>query len=194
MVKINRIYTRTGDDGQTGLVDGSRVSKSSIRVQAFGDIDELNSWLGYVISLSSDPKLSEIIPILSIIQNELFDIGSELASPLGFDLKNLPLVEQQQVEQIEKWIDNFSGKLPELRSFILPGGAHVTSALHIARTVARRAERVVIELNQLEPIRPVTLRYINRLNDLLFSLARYSSHQLQQDEILWKPAATRKTS
>ena len=194
MVKINRIYTRTGDDGTTSLVDGTRVSKSCPRVQAYGDIDELNSWLGYTSSLASDAALKQIPPILLTIQNELFDIGSELASAANNDISMLPLIDQPQVEQLEEWIDTFSGNLPELRSFILPAGSTVTGALHIARTVARRAERSVMALHQDEPIRPVTIRYINRLNDLLFSLARYSLYELKISEVLWVPAATRKST
>ena len=191
MVKLNRLYTRTGDDGYTGLVDGTRVSKSSPRVIAYGEIDEVNSWLGYIISLCSDQRLSAIPSLLTTIQNELFDLGSEIAAPPSADLKNFPLIEQSQITQLENWIDQFSGSLPELRSFILPGGSLVTSSIHIARTVARRAERSLLTLHQLEPVRNECLRYMNRLNDLLFSLARYTSHQLQIKEVLWIPAASR---
>jgi cob(I)alamin adenosyltransferase len=191
MVKINRIYTRTGDDGSTGLVGGERISKAAPRVDAYGDIDELNSWLGFVISVITAPELSKIPPILTLIQNELFDIGSELASAKQSDLSGLPLIEQDRVTQLEKWIDEFSGDLPELRSFILPGGHQVTGALHIARTVCRRAERSMIRVHAHEPIREVTVHYVNRLSDLLFSLCRYTSNKLGIEEPLWVPAKTR---
>lgn len=191
MVKINRIYTRTGDDGSTGLVGGERISKAAPRVDAYGDIDELNSWLGFVISLSIAPELAQIPPVLTLIQNELFDIGSELATPTQADLSGLPLIENDRVTQLEKWIDEFSGELPELRSFILPGGHQVTSTLHIARTVCRRAERNMIRVHTQEPIRDITIQYVNRLSDLLFSLCRYTSHQLKIEEPLWIPAKTR---
>lgn len=191
MVKINRIYTRTGDDGTTGLVGGARVLKNSMRVHAYGEIDELNSWLGFTASLATAPSLSAVIPTLAIIQNELFDIGSEIASPPGSDLKSLPLVQQERIDQLERWIDSFSGNLPELQSFVLPGGDQITSAFHVARTVARRAERSLLTLHEKEPIRDVPLRYVNRLSDLLFSLARYSANQLGTTEVLWVPAQTR---
>lgn len=193
MVKINRIYTRTGDDGTTGLVGGSRISKNSLRVHAYGEIDELNSWLGYSASLASAPSLSAILPAIALIQNELFDIGSEVASPPGADIKSLPLVLEDRIEQLEKWIDSFSGNLPELRSFVLPGGDPVTSAFHVARTVARRAERNLLALHEKEPLRDVPIKYVNRLSDLLFSFARYSAHQLGTAEVLWVPAQTRQS-
>jgi cob(I)alamin adenosyltransferase len=191
MVKINRIYTRTGDDGSTGLVGGERISKAAPRVDAYGDIDELNSWLGFATSLMTDPTLDKIPPILRLIQNELFDIGSELASTQQAELSGLPLIGDERVAQLEKWIDEFSGNLPELRSFVLPGGHQVTGALHIARTVCRRAERSMIRVHSNEAIRDVTIRYVNRLSDLLFSLCRYTSSQLAIEESLWVPAKTR---
>lgn len=191
MVKINRIYTRTGDDGTTGLVGGSRVPKTSLRVQAYGDIDELNSWLGYTIAVLETVGMKTEQEILRQIQNELFDIGSELATPAGGDLSSLPLVEQAQVTRLESWIDQHAQKLPELRSFILPGGSLAASALHVARTIARRAERSTLALNHVEPVRDVPIIYLNRLSDLMFALARGVSHQLGTPETLWHPAATR---
>lgn len=194
MVKINRIYTRTGDDGSTGLVGGSRVSKTCPRVQAYGDIDELNSWLGYTIALLSTESLKLIAEMLTTVQNELFDIGSEMASPPGSDLEKLPLVGTERITQLETWIDQLTSGIPELHSFVLPGGSLPTSSLHVARTIARRAERSALALHQLEPLRVVPLRYLNRLSDLLFACARSSSHQLGIKETLWIPAATRKQS
>jgi cob(I)alamin adenosyltransferase len=191
MVKINRIYTRTGDDGSTGLVGGERISKAALRVDAYGDVDELNSWLGSIVSILSEPLKAELLPKLSVIQNELFDIGSELAAPKSFDLTTLPVIQAQQVTRLEEWIDALSGTLPELKSFVLPGGSPITAQIHIARTVCRRAERLTIRLHNTEPVRSEVLHYLNRLSDLLFSMARYSCHVLQQEEVLWQPAKTR---
>ncbi len=194
MVKINKIYTRTGDDGTTGLVGGTRIAKTSPRVSAYGDVDELNSWIGFVASLvASAPELASVVAPLAAIQNELFDLGSELASPAGADLSLLPIIGSSQVVQLEKWIDTFSGSLPELHSFVLPGGHQITSALHIARSVARRAERSVLAVHEEEAVRDVAIQYLNRLSDLLFSLARYTSNALGHKEVLWSPAATRGT-
>lgn len=193
MVKINKIYTRTGDDGSTGLVGGTRIAKNAPRVSAYGDIDELNSWIGYACSLcASHGELAAIVGPLTTIQNELFDLGSELASPPGSDMSAMPLIGAERVTALENLIDQFSGNLPELRSFVLPGGHLTTSALHIARTVARRAERSVISLHADEPVRDIAIQYLNRLSDFLFSLARYSAHQLKIPEVLWIPATTRR--
>lgn len=187
MVKINKIYTRTGDDGTTALVGGSRVPKDSLRVEAYGDVDELNSVLGWCRTLSEESKRTPLIEKLALIQNELFDIGAELACPPGSDLRGVTPVTDDQVTRIEAWIDGACAGLPELRSFVLPGGSPLNSALHIARTVCRRAERSVISLAHSEKVSAAIIKYLNRLGDLLFALARAESRDAKAAEYLWEP-------
>ncbi|HSE36035.1 MAG TPA: cob(I)yrinic acid a,c-diamide adenosyltransferase [Blastocatellia bacterium] len=163
---MNRVYTRTGDQGQTSLVGGERVSKASARVNAFGDVDELNSVIGVARSHSEDADIDEV---LGLIQNDLFTLGSDLASPSGIDV---PRIGEPFVEKLEELAERFLAELEPLREFILPGGSEAGSALHLARTVARRCERRVVELSETEQVNPETIVYLNRLSDLLFILAR----------------------
>lgn len=175
-MRITRVYTRTGDKGDTGLVDGSRVSKASMRVEAYGEVDELNSLLGLVRVKLVDAELDSI---LAIIQNDLFIVGADLASPLTIQV---PRVAQPSIDDLEAWSDQYNG--PPLENFILPGGSEAGALMHLARTVARRAERRVVALAQAESINSLTIAYINRLSDLLFVLAREINRRAQVAEHL----------
>lgn len=186
MVKINKIYTRTGDDGTTGLGTGDRVRKDDPRVAAFGDVDEANAAVGVAIT-HADASNPEIARILRSIQNDLFDVGADLCIP--GDGPNALRVTPGQVERLETLIDRFNADLAPLTSFVLPGGSPLAAALHLARTVTRRAERAVITLADRDPGRvgPVPIAYLNRLSDLLFVLARTAN---TDGDVLWKPGAS----
>jgi cob(I)alamin adenosyltransferase len=186
MVKINRIYTRTGDTGETGLVGGARVPKDSARVEAYGEIDELNSLLGWARTLADEGKAEDLAPKLAELQQALFDLGSELATPPGAQWPGMILVSAAQISELENWIDELIADVPELRSFVLPGGTHLNSALHIARAVCRRAERAILRLSRQESVSGNVLTYINRLSDLLFAMARHESKRSGTPEYLWR--------
>ena len=164
-----RIYTRTGDDGNTGLYGGGRVSKDDVRIEAYGTVDELNAALGIV----RKPDLpAEVDEVLQAVQNELFSLGAELATPQP-DEHGTQLVDQEKIKQLETYIDRFDGSLPPLTQFILPSGSQAASALHLARCICRRAERRVVTLNgQNTHVSPLVVEYLNRLGDLLFVLTR----------------------
>ena len=181
MVKLNKIYTRTGDKGSTQLGDGKRVDKNSLRVDAYGSVDEANATIGLSI-LRTNTKIKKI---LQIIQNDLFDLGADLCMPDKKKIQKLKIT-KDRVDYIEKKIDSFNKELAPLNSFILPGGSESSTYLHIARTVTRRAERKVCALSKKERINPVAIIYLNRLSDLLFVLARYTNNKGKKD-ILWKP-------
>ena len=185
MVKLNKIYTRTGDGGSAGLVDGSRVSKSSLRMNAIGDVDEANAAIGVAIAALSGGETA--LQLLSI-QNELFDLGADVATPGNLDgaLRIVP----GQVARLEIEIDEMNATLEPLTSFILPGGSPAVAALHLARTVARRAERTAVALNEAEPLNPHLLAYLNRLSDHLFVAARFVASK-DSGDVLWQPGATR---
>ena len=183
MVKLNKIYTKTGDDGRSGLVDGSRVSKSSLRMTAIGEVDEANAALGVAIATLVPGDLTEH---LLGIQNDLFDLGADLATPGEVGLR----IVVSQVERLEIAIDAMNDELEPLQSFILPGGSDTVAALHLARTVVRRAERAAVALHEQEPLNPQLLAYLNRLSDLLFVTARYVAAK-EGGDILWRPGATR---
>lgn len=185
MVKLNRIYTRTGDTGSAGLVDGSRVSKASARMAAIGDIDEANAALGVAIAAIDDAALDNR---LRLIQNELFDLGADAATPEGVD--GALRIVASQVERLERELDSMNEGLEPLRSFILPGGSPQVAALHLARAVVRRAERSIVALSQAEPVNPQALAYLNRLSDLLFVAARFVAAK-EGGDVLWQPGATR---
>jgi cob(I)alamin adenosyltransferase len=191
MVTLNKIYTRTGDSGSTGLVGGARVDKDAGKVEAYGDIDELNSQLGVCKELASGPAAALVTDMLITIQNELFDIGAELATPADSHWEGMLKAGLQHVEQLERWIDKLNEPLPALRSFILPGGTLLSAQLHVARTVCRRAERHICKLHKLEPVSPHILQYVNRLSDLLFVIARAVVHAEKKPEYLWIPGASR---
>ncbi|HET8535360.1 MAG TPA: cob(I)yrinic acid a,c-diamide adenosyltransferase [Sphingomicrobium sp.] len=185
MVKLNKIYTRTGDKGTAGLVDGSRVSKAGERMAAIGNVDEANASVGMAIALLHDDSLGEE---LRRIQNELFDLGADIATPGEVD--GALRVTAGQVERLEHEIDAMNANLEPLRSFILPGGSAEVAALHLARTVVRRAERSAVALSETDPINASALAYLNRLSDLLFVAARFVAAK-QGGDVLWQPGATR---
>ena len=187
MVKLNRIYTKTGDDGTTGLVRGPRRPKYDLRVEAYGTVDEANACIGQArLGTGSMPKIDMM---LGRVQNDLFDVGSDLATP-GIDDPSAPKslrVTAVQTAWIETQIDHFNAGLAPLKSFVLPGGTPLSAALHIARTVTRRAERIVVELASIEPdVSPETIRYLNRLSDLLFVIGRVANNNGEKD-VLWAP-------
>jgi cob(I)alamin adenosyltransferase len=183
LVKLNKIYTRTGDDGSSGLVDGSRVSKSGPRLTAIGEVDEANAAIGVAIAELVPGDLSEF---LLGLQNDLFDLGADLATPGEIGLR----IVASQVARLEQAIDAMNVELEPLQSFILPGGSVAVAALHLARTVVRRAERAAVALNASEPLNPQLLAYLNRLSDLLFVAARYVA-AVEGGDVLWQPGATR---
>jgi cob(I)alamin adenosyltransferase len=177
-MRITRVYTRSGDTGETSLVDGSRVSKADLRVTSYGEVDELNSVLGLARVDLADTQMDQV---LSRIQNELFIVGADLASPAGTPV---PRVEETLVSALEEIIDEFMDDLEPLREFILPGGDRLGATLHLARTVARRAERTVTALAAQVEINPEALRYLNRLSDLLFVMARVANKRSGANEQL----------
>ena len=178
---VVKIYTRTGDGGETGLVGGTRVSKDSLRVQAYGDVDELNSILGIVRSFLSDAELDKL---LREIQRDLFVVGSDLAAPLRAQSK-IPRISDTRISELEKEIDALEEELPPLQTFILPSGTQPGSLLHFARTVARRAERAIVTLRSSETINAQLVPYMNRLSDLLFVIARVTNHRNKVEEMQW---------
>lgn len=188
MVKINRVYTRTGDTGETSLVGGQRVTKDCPRVCAYGDIDELNSFLGWARILATNKNLSEIANRISKIQNELFDLGALIASPPQEIQKAGIKFCQSQIDRLEEWIDQATEQTPELRSFVLPGGSELNSALHIARCVCRRSERSILSLSRIEMVPDYAIRYLNRLSDYLFCAARLAAKEEGVQEFLWVPS------
>jgi cob(I)alamin adenosyltransferase len=192
MVRLTRIYTRTGDGGDTGLASGERVRKSALRVEAYGAVDEANSTLGLArLSTAGDIVLD---PMLGRIQNEMFDLGADLATPVRADREGVTSLRilAGQVERLEAEIDRLNQDLSPLSSFVLPGGSPAAAGLHLARTACRRAERVAVALADAEPgeVSPPALRYLNRLSDLLFVAARWANDRGAGD-VLWTPGATR---
>jgi cob(I)alamin adenosyltransferase len=185
MVKLNKIYTRTGDQGTAGLVDGSRVSKAGARMAAIGAVDEANAAIGVSIAWLEDESLGNQ---LRRIQNDLFDLGADLATPR--EVEGALRIVSGQVERLEQEIDVMNADLEPLRSFILPGGSPGVAALHLARTVVRRAERSAFRLSEAESANPNALAYLNRLSDLLFVAARFVASK-EGGDILWQPGATR---
>jgi cob(I)alamin adenosyltransferase len=170
-MRISKVYTRTGDTGQTSLVGGMRVSKASLRVDAYGDVDELNSVIGLARAQGRDQEIDEA---LSVIQNDLFTLGADLASPSDVEV---PRIGEPFVKTLEDYSDHYLAQVEPLKEFILPGGSEAGAALHVARTIARRAERRVVELSETEAVNAQTIVYLNRLSDLLFILARVVNHR-----------------
>jgi cob(I)alamin adenosyltransferase len=187
MVKLNKIYTRTGDEGTAGLVDGSRVSKSSLRMTAIGEVDEANAAIGVALSTLPAGAVSDR---LLRIQNDLFDLGADVATP--GEIAGALRIVAGQVGRLESEIDAMNAALEPLGSFILPSGSAAVSSLHLARAVIRRAERACVALNRSEPLNPHLLAYINRLSDHLFVAARDVASR-EGGDVLWKPGATRDT-
>jgi cob(I)alamin adenosyltransferase len=188
MVKLDRITTRGGDAGETSLVDGTRVSKANARIEAMGAVDEANAAIG-VLRLATD---GEVDACLARAQNDLFDLGADLATPLKEDeaAGSALRIVSAQLARLEAEIAGFNAALPALKSFVLPGGTPAAAQAHVARTVTRRAERAVAHLAALEPLNPDALRYLNRLSDLLFVLGRVLNDSGARD-VLWQPGATR---
>ncbi|MDO6966306.1 cob(I)yrinic acid a,c-diamide adenosyltransferase [Rhizobium alvei] len=192
MVKLNKIYTRTGDDGTTALVTGPRRLKSDVRVDAYGAVDEVNSMIGMArLHAATVPNIDAV---LLIVQNDLFDLGADLATPdMGTKLEWEPLrIIQSQVDRLEREIDALNADLQPLNSFVLPGGSALAAHLHLARTMSRRAERLMVELSADagEVVSPEALKYINRLSDYLFVAARYANNR-GADDVLWVPGGNR---
>ena len=185
-VRLTRIYTGGGDAGETSLGDGSRVSKLDSRIEAYGTVDELDSALGLVLA-ADVPE--EVRPVLERVQNELFDLGADLSVPLARE--DRLRVTSEQVLALERDCDHFNASLPELRSFVLPGGSETAARLHLARTICRRAERETLAASREHELDPLVLVYLNRLSDLLFVLARFANRQAGRDEPLWRPGASR---
>ena len=186
-VRLTRIYTRGGDRGETSLGDGSRTSKLDGRIVAFGTVDELNAALGVVLA---GEVPDELRPTLERIQNELFDLGADLSVP--GEVEGRLRIEQPLVDRLEEDCDRLNADLPELRSFVLPGGTAAAAGLHVARTICRRAERETLRAAQDHRLGALVAVYLNRLSDLLFILARAANHLADRDEPLWKPGATRR--
>lgn len=198
MVKLNKIYTKTGDKGTTGLASGDRVAKHNIRIEAYGTVDETNASLGLALVAlkQDDPNYEQLSSMILRIQNDLFDLGADLATP---EVEGAPEPEypplritKEQVERLESEIDLLNEELEPLRSFVLPGGTPVAANLHLARTISRRAERHMVELSQTtgEIVSTEALQYINRLSDLLFVMSRYVNDKGNSD-ILWTPGQNR---
>jgi cob(I)alamin adenosyltransferase len=187
---LNRIYTRRGDAGETSLVGGQRVPKDDPRIQAFGEVDELNAFLGLArvsCAESNEPRLNELAAIVKRVQHELFNLGSILATrPEDVHAKQ-PRVTEAEVEQLEHEIDAANAELQPLRSFVLPGGSRLNAELHAARTICRRAERLLVGLARREEVPPAAIQYLNRLSDALFVWSRWVNHILNAPEVLWEP-------
>ena len=176
--RLSRIYTRTGDDGTTGLGDGSRTRKDSLRVEAYGTVDEANSAVGVVLAVPALP--AAIQACLTDVQHDLFDVGAELCIP------GHRVITDAYTTRLEQVLDGFNEDLPPLKEFILPGGGPAAAASHLARTIVRRAERSVWSLNQMEPVAPELARYLNRLSDLLFVVARVLARHERGGDVLWR--------
>ena len=191
-ISINRVYTRQGDQGETALAGGQRVPKDGARIEAYGTVDELNSFVGVARSTvaemaAGEPRLAVLAAILLRVQHELFNLGSILATlPEDVHPKQARVTEAE-VAQLETEMDRMNEELPPLRSFVLPGGSRLNAELHVCRTVCRRAERAAVELARAENIPPETVRYLNRLSDAMFVWSRWASHVAGAPETLWEP-------
>ena len=183
VVTLSKLYTRSGDDGLTGLVGGERCAKDDLRVVSYGEVDELNACMG----LCAQQAKPELRSQIEIVQQRLFDLGAHLA-----DSRDEPqlAIDQDDIDQLEKWVDQALEGLPDLTSFVLPGGGELSARLHVARTVCRRAERAAIRAHKISERDPLALIYLNRLSDLLFAWSRLAAHQANRDELLWVPKKT----
>lgn len=178
-----KIYTKTGDKGTTALYGGQRLSKGELRIEAYGTVDELNSFLGLVATYFEEKEYTDL---MQGIQSRLFDIGTHLAAEPGKKNLILPEIPEASITLLEQYIDKMNEKLPELKFFILPGGNKAAAVCHVARTVCRRAERCVVRLSENDKIEPILIQYLNRLSDFLFVLARKFAHDANDFEIVWK--------
>ena len=175
--RLSKIYTRTGDDGTTGLGDGTRVAKDSARVEAYGTVDEANSCIGLMLAATGIPD--DIASLLTVVQHQLFDLGGELCIP------GHAAIVDSDIAALEQALDHHNAPLPALKDFILPGGGEAAARCHVARTVVRRAERATVTLARHDAVRPEAIRYLNRLSDLLFVLARVLARASGHGEVLW---------
>lgn len=188
MVKITKVYTKTGDDGTTALADGKRIKKNSLKIIAIGAVDELNSYIGWVRqTVSRDENLKKFDLACFRLQHELFDLGAQLAVPKAARRHNTPVVSEKDVSRLELEIDTWNEELTPLKSFILPGGGEASARLHIARAVCRRAEIALINCAEAEELDGIEIPYLNRLSDWLFTAARYVAKQNEEAENLWQP-------
>ena len=186
-LSLSRIYTKTGDQGETGLVGGQRVAKDAQRIEVFGTVDELNSFVGLARISARESGLNELESIFERIQHELFNLGSVLAT-LPQDLHpNQPRITKETIDQLEREIDHYNATLPALRSFVLPGGSRICAELHVCRTVCRRAERTLVTMKHAEEIPIEAMLYLNRLSDAMFVWSRWVNQALGVDEALWQP-------
>lgn len=183
--RLSKIYTRTGDDGSTGLGDGRRTGKDSLRVEAYGTVDELNSSIGVVLAQELPEDVRDA---LIQTQHDLFDLGGELCLPPGTEM-----IRDHDISHLENLLDGFNAGLPPLKDFILPGGGAAAAHCHLARTICRRAERAVVALARVEPVRPQAIGYLNRLSDLLFVVARVLARAAGAGEVLWKHERRQRT-
>jgi cob(I)alamin adenosyltransferase len=185
-----KIYTKTGDSGETGLFGGGRVPKDSARVEAYGEVDELNAALGLAAAALEEAREAAVAERLRLLQGDLFALGANLAAPRDEEGRrrsaHVPALPTGRVEEMERWMDEAEEELPPLRNFVLPGGTEAASRLHLARTVCRRAERRVVTLARLEAIEPEVVVYLNRLSDLLFTLARLANRRAGREDVEWK--------
>ena len=195
MVRINRVYTRTGDEGETGLVGGSRVPKDSPSIHAFGTLDELNSFVGLAraeipsgCGKSGPSELDDLSECLLWIQHKLFDVGAFLATPAGESREKKPSAGPGDVKMLERTMDDWTVPLPELDSFLLPGGGKLGAWLHVCRAVCRRGEREICRLHATEAVDADVLRFVNRLSDFFFVAARHAARLLGESEVKWKPS------
>ncbi len=190
-IRITRVYTRSGDDGMTALVGGKRVPKDAVRIEAYGAVDELNAIVGLVRAWNEEGKGAhelhrKLDAMLQDIQQELFDLGSELATPGDFTYEGMHRMGEEEVVRLERVIDECQEELEPLKSFILPGGGPISAQLHQCRTVCRRAEREILRLSRIENVGEWPLRYVNRLSDLFFVLGRWVGKNLGETEYLWQ--------
>ena len=190
-MRIDRVYTRGGDLGQTSLIGGERVSKAAARLDAYGTVDEVNATLGLVgEALAASAAGPHLLPIVRRVQAELFNLGAELATPDADTRAQLPRIEPRHVDGLERDIDAVNDELPALRSFVLPGGGWASAYFHLARTVCRRAERIVVALAASDDVSALAIQYLNRLSDALFVWGRWAAHKDGQPEPLWDARAT----
>jgi len=194
MVRLNRIYTKAGDGGDTRLVGGQKVRKDALRIEAYGTVDELSACIGIartqLLAPGAPAGADTLAGVLARIQNELFNLGSDLATLPADRHPKQPVIEARHVTALEHEIDGWNASLPELRSFVLPGGGAVAASLHLARTVCRRAERHIVSLRDAEPIGEQSLAYVNRLSDALFVMSRHAARLYGEAEPLWEPEKT----
>jgi cob(I)alamin adenosyltransferase len=194
VVRLNRIYTKVGDGGDTRLVGGQKVRKSGARIDAYGTIDELSAAIGLARTVLAQPEApegaGELAAVLGRIQNELFNLGSELATLPGDLRAGQPVIEARHVTALEREIDGWNANLPELRSFVLPGGGIAAAYLHLARTICRRGERLIVALADAEAVGAQVIPYVNRLSDALFVMSRHAARLYGEPEPLWQPEKT----